>query len=107
MVSIWKQNVAKCFCKVLNHAQFFTLNTSDKNTIVDSISKTSMLFQIQSFFMIIFRDFQGLRPRARRDIGIAKPRHSKTCFDMCLETETCLEKCSTARLCDKLKVAGA
>ena len=32
--------------------------------------------------MTIFRDFQ--RPRPRRDIGIARPRHSKTC----LETET-------------------
>ena len=25
-----KQNVAKCFCKVRNHAQCFTLNTSGK-----------------------------------------------------------------------------
>ena len=38
--------------------------------------------------MTIFRDFQG--PRPRRDIGIARPRHSKTC----LETETRLETSS-------------
>ena len=28
--------------------------------------------------MTIFRDFQG--PRPRRDIGMARPRHSKTCL---------------------------
>ena len=40
--------------------------------------------------MTIFRDFEG--PRPRRDIGIAKTRHSKTC----LETETRLETSSSA-----------
>ena len=39
--------------------------------------------------MTIFRYFQG--PRPRRDIGIARPRHSKTC----LETETRLETSSS------------
>ena len=29
--------------------------------------------------MTIFRDFQG--PRPRRDIDIARPRHSKTCLE--------------------------
>ena len=29
--------------------------------------------------MTIFRDFQG--SRRRRDIGIARPRHSKTCLE--------------------------
>ena len=37
--------------------------------------------------MTIFRDFQG----PRRDIGIARPRHSITC----LENETCLKTSSS------------
>ena len=37
--------------------------------------------------MTIFRDFQG----PKRDIGIARPRHSKTC----LEIETRLETSSS------------
>ena len=51
-----------------------------------------MLFQIQNFFMSRSIDFQG--PRPRRDIGIARPRHSKTC----LETETRLETSSSENI---------
>ena len=54
--------------------------------------------------MTIFRDFQG--PRPRRDIGMARPRHSKTYLETCLETETRLETSSSGeyrtRLLDSL-----
>ena len=45
----------------------------------------SKIFSCLDRDMTIFRDFHG--PRPRRDIGMARPRHSKTC----LETETRLE----------------
>ena len=48
----------------------------------------SKLFSCLDRDTTIFVDFQG--PRPRRDIGIARPRHSKTC----LETETRLETSS-------------
>ena len=44
--------------------------------------------------MTIFRDFEG--PRPTRDIGIARPRHSKTCLETCFETKTRLETSSSA-----------
>ena len=49
--------------------------------------------------MNIFRDFQG--PRPRRDIGMARPRHSKTC----LETETRLETSSSERRLEVLRAS--
>ena len=89
-----KQNVAKCFCKVRNHAQCFTLNTLGKYHCCFRIKDLNAVsnpffFSCLDRDMTIFRDFQG--PRPRRGIGIARPRHSKTC----LETETGLETSSS------------
>ena len=57
--------------------------------------------------MTIFRDFEG--PRPRQDVGIARPRHSKTCLETCLlalasPTGSCMTQklsriCQVRRLC--------
>ena len=89
-----KQNVAKWFCKVRNHAQCFTLITSLKYHYLLPYQRPECCFKSKIFSgldrdMTTFRDLQG--PRPRRGIGIARPRHSKTC----LETETRLETSSS------------
>ena len=95
-----------------NHAQCFTLNTSGKYHCcfrikdLNAVSNPKFFHGFETAFrslirkqqcygsnngldrdMTIFRDFQG----PRRDIGMARPRHSKTC----LETETRLEASSS------------
>ena len=78
-----KQNVAKCFCKVRNHAQCFILNTSGKYHCCFRIKDLNAVSNPKFFHvsdMTIFRDFQG--PRPRRDIGMARPGHSKTCLEI-------------------------
>ena len=77
-----KQNVAKCFCKVRNHAQCFILNISGKYHCCLRIKDLNAVSNPKFFHVSIdiFRDFQG--PRPRRDIGIARPRRDRD------ETET-------------------
>ena len=68
--------MAKCFCKVQNHAQCFTLNTSRSLPLLLPYQRPECCFKSKIFScldrdMTIFRDFQG--PRPRRDIW-----HSET-----------------------------
>ena len=81
-----KQNVANCFSKVRNHAQFFTLNTSGtcccwlriKNLL--AVSKSKFLhvsvetWSLSETFHTKGRIEKNLKPRAAR-IGRAKKGH--------------------------------
>ena len=68
--------MANCFCKVRNHAQCFTLNTSIKYHCCFRIKDLNAISNPKFFRdMTIFRDFQG--PRPRRDIGRARRRRDR------------------------------
>ena len=80
-----KQNVAKCFCKVRNHAQCFTLNTSGKHHCCFRIKDLNAVSNPKFFhtsietrpFSEIFKVRDETLAQRDRDIEkrISRPRH--------------------------------
>ena len=95
-----QQNVAKCFCKVRNHAQCFTLNTSGKYHCCFRIKDLNAVSNPKFFHVSIETwPFSKTFKVRDRDIGITRPetrpRHSKTYLETYHETETRLETSSS------------